>query len=62
MKNSDTIRFGKYKGKRLDEVPDHWFRWMRDRGLLTKEMKDYAEGLKLSHGLNKKDAPGEKIY
>lgn len=43
MKNKPVILFGKYKGKSPEEISDSWFVLMHGRGLLSKELKRYAE-------------------
>ncbi|MEG0036692.1 MAG: DUF3820 family protein [Victivallaceae bacterium] len=31
-----TMTFGKYKGKSLEEIPDSYFKWLREQGALDK--------------------------
>ncbi len=43
MNPNSIMPFGKYKGKKLSDVPQGWFIWMHDRKLLKGELKQYAE-------------------
>lgn len=41
--DDSIMPFGKYKGKKLSEIPDGWWTWMYDRSKLSKQYIDYAE-------------------
>lgn len=58
MDANSIMPFGKYKGKKLSEVPDNWFVWMYDHKKLSGNLKLYAETtieiLKIQARQNKK--------
>ncbi len=43
LTDNSRMSFGKYKGKRLGDIPDSYFLFMYDRKKLTAELKAYAE-------------------
>lgn len=46
LNDDDEMPIGKYRGKRLGEVPDHYWRWFRDQEWAAEKYPDlhaYAE-------------------
>lgn len=43
MDGNYVLPFGKFKGKKLSEIPDTWFIWMYDHQKLSGQLKQYAE-------------------
>lgn len=43
LTDTDLMPFGKHKGKPMIEVPQGWYIYMHDRGLLSGAVKKYAE-------------------
>lgn len=43
MNDTSPMPFGKYKGKKLEDVPAHYLIWLYDNDKSFGDLKDYIE-------------------
>jgi uncharacterized protein (DUF3820 family) len=43
MDDNSIMTFGLHEGKKLANIPDHYFRWLYEKGYAHGPLKEYIE-------------------